>query len=99
MQKGMDIKMENRPEWMSDPMLNNIEENKLLFLGELVTGCQGKSQKELMAFMMAKMKQAKSQSISFSSAEVGAVISAVKKYSTPEEIRQIDNLMKKAPVH
>lgn len=91
--------MENRPEWMSDPMLNNIEENKLLFLGELVTGCQGKNQKELMAFMMAKMKQAKSQSISFSSAEVGAVIGAIKKYSTPEEIRQIDNIMKKAPVH
>ena len=90
--------MENRPEWMSDPMLNNIEEHKLLFLSELVTGCQGKSQKELMPFMMAKMKQAKNESISFSSAEVGAVVSAIKKYSTPEEVSQIDNLIKKAPV-
>ncbi|MCH5274347.1 MAG: hypothetical protein J1E65_00810 [Lachnospiraceae bacterium] len=91
--------MENRPEWMSDPILNNIEENKLRFLGELVTGCQGKSQKELMPFMMTKMKQAKNESISFSSAEVGAVISAIKKYSTPEELKQIDNIMRKAPIH
>lgn len=91
--------MENKPEWMSDPMLNNIEENKLLFLSELVTGCQGKSQKELMTFMMTKMKQAKNESISFSSAEVNAVINAIKKHSTPEELKQIDNLMKKAPVH
>lgn len=91
--------MENKPEWMSDPMLNNIEENKLRFLSELVIGCQGKEQKELMAFMMAKMKQAKNESISFSSAEVGAVISAIKKYSTPEEAKQIDNLIKKAPIH
>ncbi|MCH5269787.1 MAG: hypothetical protein J1E83_03480 [Lachnospiraceae bacterium] len=91
--------MENRPEWMSDPSLSNIEENKLLFLSELVTGCQGKNQKELMAFMMAKMKQAKAEAISFSSAEVGTVINAIKKYSTPEELQQIDNLMKKAPVH
>lgn len=90
--------MDNRPQWMSDPSLNNIEENKLRFLSELVTGCQGKSQKELMAFMMAKMKQAKNEAISFSSAEVGAVINAVKKYSTPEELKQIDDMMKKAPV-
>ena len=34
--------MDNRPEWMNDPLVKNIEEKKLQFLSELVLGGRGK---------------------------------------------------------
>ena len=89
--------MDNRPEWMNDPLVKNIEEKKLQFLSELVLGGRGKSQKEAMPYMMQKMKQAKAEQISFSSAEIASVIAAIKNHSTPEELEQIDKIMKKVP--
>ncbi|MBD5510422.1 MAG: hypothetical protein HDR08_04115 [Lachnospiraceae bacterium] len=89
--------MENKPEWMNDPLVKNIEEKKLEFLNDLVVGGRGKSQKEAMPYMMLKMKQAKADNISFSSADVAAVVTAIKNHSTPEELAQIDKIMKQAP--
>ncbi|MGN1148161.1 MAG: hypothetical protein ACI4TB_07035 [Lachnospiraceae bacterium] len=82
---------------MNDPLVSNIEEKKLRFLSELVFGGNGKNQKEAMPYMMMKMKQAKADNISFSSAEITTVIAAIKRHSTPEELEQIDKIMKKAP--
>ena len=59
--------MENKPEWMNDSLVKNIDEKKLAFLNDLVLGGRGKSQKEAMPYMMLKMKQAKADNISFSS--------------------------------
>lgn len=89
--------MEQKPEWMNDPLVKDIDEKKLHFLSDLVIGGHGKSQKEMMTFMMQKMKQAKSEKLNFSSAEVSAVVTAIKNHSTPEELAQIENIMKKAP--
>lgn len=89
--------MEQKPEWMNDPLVKDIEEKKLHFLSDLVLNGHGKSKKEMMTFMMQKMKQAKAEKINFSSAEVSAVITAIKNHSTPEELAQIENIMKKAP--
>lgn len=88
--------MENKPEWMNDPLVQHIEEKKLAFLSELVFGGKGKTQKEMMPFMMMKMKQAKAEHISFSPAEVTAVVEAIKRHSSPEEKQQIDQILKKA---
>lgn len=90
------MNMDSRPEWMNDPLVQDIEDKKLQFLSELVFGGRGKNQKEMMPYMMMKMKQAKAEHITFSSAEVSAVISAIKKHSTPEELEQIDHIMNKA---
>ena len=89
--------MENKPEWMNDPLVKDIAEKKLEFLSELVLGSRGKSQKEAMPYMMQKMKQAKADKISFSATDINAVITAIKNHSTPEELAQIDSLMNKAP--
>lgn len=91
--------MENKPEWMNDSLVKDIEEKKLEFLNDLVLGGRGKSQKEAMPYMMMKMKQARADNISFSSAEVAAVVAAIKNHSTPEELAQIDKIMKQAPKH
>lgn len=89
--------MENKPEWMNDSLVKGIEEKKLEFLNDLVLGGRGKSQKEAMPYMMMKMKQAKADNISFSSVEVAAVVAAIKNHSTPEELAQIDKIMRQAP--
>ena len=89
--------MENKPDWMKDPLVKDIEEKKLQFLSELVLGGRGKSQKEAMPYMMQKMKQAKEDKISFSATDIQSVVTAIKNHSTPEELEQINNLMNKAP--
>ena len=89
--------MENKPEWMRDPMVAGIDEKKLAFLSDLVFGGKGKTQQEIMPYMMSRMKQAKADNVTFSSAEITTVITAIKKHSTPEELAQIDQIMKKAP--
>ena len=48
--------MSTMPEWMSDPLVSEIPEKKLRFLGEMFAQGQGKSQKEMMAFLMPKKK-------------------------------------------
>lgn len=89
--------MEQKPEWMNDPLVKDIEEKKLHFLSNLVLGGKGKSQKEMLPFIMQQMKQAKAEKISFSAAEVSLVVTAIKNHSTPEELEQIEKIMQKAP--
>ncbi len=89
--------MEKKPEWMSDPLVKDISLNKLEFLGSLVTGGKGKSQKELMSFFMLRMKEARQADISFSKDEVARVIEAIRLHSTREELEKMNEIMKKAP--
>lgn len=88
--------MENRPEWMNDSLVKNMDGKKLQFLSEFILGGKGKSQKEAIPYMMLKMKQAKAENITFSSSDIAAVVAAIKKYSTPEEKEQIDYIIKRA---
>ncbi|MCM1187811.1 MAG: hypothetical protein NC541_00760 [bacterium] len=88
--------MSNMPEWMSDPLVREIPEKKLRFLGEMMTAGQGKSQKELMAFLMPMMKRAKQENLTFTPQEMSAAIAAVKKHSTKSELEQIDKILEKA---
>lgn len=89
--------MENntQPTWMSDPLVKDIPEKKLKFLGQMFAEGQGKSQKELMSFMMPMMQKAKKENLTFSPQEMNAAIAAIKKYSSSEELQKIDNILSK----
>lgn len=87
--------METRPAWMSDPIVKDIPEKKLEFLGRMFAEGQGKSQKEMMAFMMPMMKKAKQENLTFTPLEMSAAIAAIKKYSSAEELKQIDKILEK----
>ncbi len=50
-----------RPAWMEDPLVKDIPEKKMRFLEELFTSGHGKSQKEMMAFLMPMMKAGRPQ--------------------------------------
>ncbi len=86
------------PEWMNDELVKDIPECKLEFLGNLFTMGKGKTQKEMMSFLLPMIKKAKVDHLTFSQAEVSACIQAIKKYSSDEELKQIDSLLKKASI-
>ena len=83
-----------RPEWMNDPLVANIPQKKLDFLGKMFQESRGKNQKQMMAYIMPMMKKAKAEKLTFSQSEINACIQAIKKHSTPEELDKIDNLLK-----
>lgn len=85
----------NKPAWMEDELVKNISPKKLAFLETLFGEAQGKSQKEMMAFLMPMMKKAKAENLNFTPQEMNAAITAIKKHSTPEELSQIDKILNK----
>ncbi len=70
----------NKPAWMSDELVKDIPEKKLEFLGQLFADGHGKSQKEMMAYLMPMMKKAKAEKLTFTPQEMNAAIAAIKKY-------------------
>lgn len=90
--------MENnaRPAWMADPLVKDIPEQKMRFLEQIFTDGKGKSQKEMMAFMIPMMKKAKQEGLTFSPQEMNAAIAAIRKHSSREELSQIDKILEKS---
>ena len=84
------------PNWMEDPSVQDIPREKLAFLSQLYQQGQGKSQKEMMKFLMPMMAQAKQKGLTFTPRELQIAVAAIRKSSTPEELRQIDQIMSKA---
>jgi len=90
--------MENntRPAWMSDPLVKEIPEKKLDFLGQLFSDGHGKSQKEMMSYLMPMMKKARQENLTFTPQEMNAAIAAIKKHSTEDELKQINKILEKS---
>ena len=82
-----------RPKWMADSLVAQIDSWKLDFLQSVVFETRGKSQKELIPFLMKIMKEGKTKKISFTDAEMSAIMTAIKKNSTPDELAQIEKFM------
>lgn len=83
------------PYWMDDELVRDIPPQKLVFLSGLFTESKGKSQKEMMAFLLPMLKKAKAENLTFSQTEITACIQAIKKHSNQEELSQIEALLKK----
>ena len=49
----------------------------------------------MLAYMMPLMRKAKQERLTFTPQEMQAAINAIKKYSTEEELKQIDNILAK----
>lgn len=87
---------QSTPAWMTDPLVKDIPQKKLSFLGQMFADGQGKSQKEMMAFLMPMMKKAKQENLTFTPQEMNAAIAAIKKHSSEEELKQIDKILEKS---
>lgn len=84
------------PLWMQDDLVRNIPKEKLDFLGKLFAQGHGKNQKEMMALLMPAMRRARQEHLTFTPQEMQAAITAIKKYSTESELRQIENILEKS---
>ena len=76
-------------EWMKDPALKGIDQNKLLFLEKLFHQGSKLTQKEMMPFLLSLAKQSKENNISFQKDEIRLIYSILQKYSTPEDIEKM----------
>lgn len=82
------------PAWMREPDVQKVPKNKLDYLQKLVFESASLSQKELLPFLMALAQRGKTEQISFSPEEAQAIVAAIKKHSTPEEVRKMDRILK-----
>ena len=81
-------------EWMSDPLLKDMDHSKLEFIQKLVFELYNLSEKERLPFLLALAKRAQKENVSFSTEEVELIITVVKKHSTPEELNKLDQVLK-----
>lgn len=89
------MEQRNRPSWMEDELVKNIDKRKLALIEELFVNGHGKNQKEMMSYLIPMMKKAKQENISFTSNEITAAINAIKKHSSKEELQNINNILEK----
>ena len=83
----------NQTEWMNDPLVAGIDKTKLQFLQVLVFEGQNLTKEQMLPFLMSVAQKGKKQNISFDDNEINAIVTEMKKYSTPEEIAKINKLM------
>lgn len=84
----------NQAKWMSDDRIADIDQSKLDFLQKLVFELDALPQREKMSFLMVLAARARNEHISFTNTEVTQIIEVIKDYSTPDEIRKMDQLLK-----
>ncbi len=90
----------NRPAWMEDELVKTIPEDKLNFLNQIFHDAnlrkqnmgKGINQAEMLRILMPVIKQAKAANLSFTPQELQAAIAAIRKYSSPDELAQIDKI-------
>ena len=85
----------NKPNWMSDPTISHIPQEKLDFLSEMFEKVKDKNKNELMPFLMAMSGKAKS-TVKFTTEEMKLIITAIKRASSSEEQKQIENILNMA---
>ncbi|MDR2888616.1 MAG: hypothetical protein LBV33_02115 [Lachnospiraceae bacterium] len=83
----------NKPEWMNDPLVQNIAPEKLEFLQAMVFEGNKMSRDQMMPFLISLAKRGRDKSVTFTDTEMDTVITVLKKYSTPEELDKINKVM------
>lgn len=86
--------MENQDfNWINHPSLKNIDAAKLQMLMSLTQQGKGKSQNELLPFLMAAASKSKANGTSFTNEESSLIVQVLKQGKSPEECAKIDQMM------
>ncbi|MBO5056462.1 MAG: hypothetical protein J6C64_08965 [Lachnospiraceae bacterium] len=80
-------------EWMKDESLKDIDAYKLEFLQALVFESSNLKKEQLLPFFMAVAKRGQEKNVTFSDAEMEAIINVLKKHATPEEIGKMEKIL------
>lgn len=79
-------------EWMNNPALKNIDPEKLKMLISMGEKSAGKSQNEMLPFLMAAASQSKENGMAFTQDETDAIIEVMKQGKSQEEIARMDKI-------
>lgn len=80
-------------DWMKDETLKNIDPYKLEFLQALVFESSNLKKEQMLPFLMAVAKRGQEKKVSFSDAEINAIVEVLRKHATPEETAKIEKIM------
>lgn len=80
-------------DWTKNPGLSGIDPSKLAMLQSLAAQGSGKSQNELLPFLMAAASTARKEGKQFTRDEMDLVVEVLKSGKSPEETAQIDKMM------
>lgn len=90
---------DKRPAWMEDELVQSIPDIKLDFLNKMFHNAnqqkknlKSHNQTEILRMLMPIIKEAKAANLSFTPQEIQSAVLAIRKYSTQEELEQIDKL-------
>ena len=85
--------MPDNKDWMKNPKLASVDKDKLELLSALASQGQGKSQNELLPFLMSAASQGKEQGLNFSSQEISAIIEVLKMGKSRQEAARLDRIV------
>ncbi len=80
-------------DWMKDESLKDIDTYKLEFLQALVFESSNLRKEQLLPFFMAVAKRGQEKNVTFSDAEMEAIISVLKKHASPEELAKMEKIL------
>ncbi|MCI5649793.1 MAG: hypothetical protein ACI4EG_12740 [Fusicatenibacter sp.] len=83
----------DQKDWTSDPSLSGIDFAKLQMLRSMAESGKGKTQTELLPFLMAASSTSRKKGMQFSSAEMELIVNALKSGKSREEAAKIDQMM------
>lgn len=80
-------------DWMKDESLKNIDPYKLDFLQALVFESSSLKKEQMLPFLMAVAKRGQEKKVSFSDEEIDAIVTVLRKHSSPDELSKIEKVM------
>lgn len=80
-------------DWMKDESLRDIDTYKLEFLQALVFESSNLRKEQLLPFFMAVAKRGQEKNVTFSDAEMEAIINVLKKHASPEELAKMEKIL------
>lgn len=83
----------DKKDWSKDPSLSGIDSERLQALQEMAAQSRGKSQAEMMPFLLSLM-HGQGQNAKFSTSEADLIISAIKAGKSKQEAARIDQLVR-----
>ncbi len=80
-------------DWMQDESVKQIDRAKLEFLQNCYSVMQGKEKKQLMFVLSNLIREAKQKGLQFTPEEMNIAVAAIKKHSSAENNKQIDDIL------
>lgn len=84
-------------DWMNDPALSGIDPTKMALLNSLIQQGDGKSQNDMLPFLLMVSQTSKQKGIHFTQEEITAIVKVLKQGKSPKEQMLMDRMLQMMP--